>query len=185
MAATKPLRQTTGEENGASPNGTASTLLQQRIHNEAWEIERDCRVAVACHANAARRWNAAYYVLGLPTAIFAALAGVSAINDQRILAAALAVAATVSAAANTFLNAGQTATAHAKKRSEYEQLKNEVRHFRNITMEHRPQRELLRELNSYLGRRDVLNLESPQVSSRERANAEQTAKLPGPADAEA
>jgi hypothetical protein len=78
-----------------------------------------------------------------------------------------AIAATISAVANTFPNAGQIATAHAQNRSEYEQLKNEIRHFRNITLKlNRPELEVVRELGSYSHTRDVLNLESPQVSSR-------------------
>jgi hypothetical protein len=175
--ATRPLRQSSGKSNGAVESGAASVnglsgLLRERILREAEEIERDCRIAVHCHGRAAWLWNWAYYLLGLPTAIFAALSGVSAVNGQTTLAAALAVAATVSAAANTFLNAGQTTNAHAKKRSEYEQLKNEVRHFRTITMEtHRPERELLRELSRHSARRDVLNLESPQVSNRAHEKA--------------
>jgi len=44
------------------------------------------------------------------------------------------IAATISAAANTFLNAGQIATEHAKKPSGYEQLKKDIRHFQNITL---------------------------------------------------
>ena len=180
--ATRPLRQSSAKTraagNGAAANGAVAEavtssgggvtgLLRERILGEAEEIERDCRIAVQCHGRAAYLWNWAYYLLGLPTAIFAALSGVSAVNGQTTVAAALAVAATVSAAANTFLNAGQTTNAHAKKRSEYEQLKNEVRHFRTITMEtHRPERELLRELTRHGARRDVLNLESPQVSNR-------------------
>jgi len=86
------------------------------------------------------------------------------------IAAGLAIAATISAAVNTFLNAGQIANAHAKKRSEYEQLKNEIRHFRNITLElQRPALELVREITHYSHTRDVLNLESPQVSNRSYA----------------
>jgi hypothetical protein len=174
--ATRPLRQSSEKShaasNGAVPGGGVSGVLRERILREAEEIERDCRIAVHCHGRAAWMWNWAYYLLGLPTAIFAALSGVSAVNGQTTLAAALAVAATVSAAANTFLNAGQTTNAHAKKRSEYEQLKNEVRHFRTITMEtHRPERELLRELTRHSARRDVLNLESPQVSNRAHEEA--------------
>jgi hypothetical protein len=108
-----------------------------------------------------------YYTLGVPTVVFAAVAGVAALAKYPWVAAGLAIAATVSAAVNTFLNAGQMANAHAKKRSEYEQLKNEIRHFRNITLQmHRTGLELVRELTQYSHNRDVLNLESPQVSSR-------------------
>src|SRR5918911_2431520 len=105
--ATRPLRQSSAKgdaaSNGSVPGAGVSGLLRERILREADEIEHDCRIAVHCHGRAAWRWHWAYYALGLPTAVFAALAGISAVNDQPTLAAALAVAATVSAAANTFL----------------------------------------------------------------------------------
>ena len=173
MATTKPSGHER-EREPANTNGAVSRLLRDRILQEAQEIEGDCRVAVHCHAVAASRWNWAYYLLGLPTVILAALAGASALSEHPQWAAGLAIAATVSAAANTFLNAGQTASAHAKKRSEYEQLKNEVRHFRNVTVEtDRPERELIEELTLHGHKRDALNIESPQVSRRAYRNAKQ------------
>jgi hypothetical protein len=175
MATTKtlpPISQTGPD----ALNGAAGAALLKNIVREAEEIERDCRIAVQCHGAAATKWGRVYYLLGLPTTMLAALAGITALNDQPALAAFLAIGATISAAVNTFLNAGQTTTAHAKKRSEYEQLKNEIRHFRTITLEtNRPVRELIRELTRYSARRDVINLEAPQVASRVHATA--TAQL--------
>lgn len=165
-------RRTTPAQDGADTNGDAQTALREKIVSETKHIEKDCRVAVRCHGTAATRWTHLYYVLGLPTAVLAALAGVSAINDLPVLAAALATLATVFAATNTFLNAGQMANAHGKKRSEYEQLKNEIRLFRNITLPtQRLERELFRELARHSKTRDVLNLESPQVSNRAHRKA--------------
>ena len=55
---------------------------------------------------------------------------------------------------------------------EYEQLKNEIRLFRNITLPtQRLERELFRELARHSKTRDVLNLESPQVSNRAHRKA--------------
>jgi hypothetical protein len=155
------------EQEPAQLVGPVSEDLRARIAQETHEIECDCRVAVRCHAAATTRWTVLYYALGLPTVVFAALAGLTALKANPWVAAGLAIAATISATVNTFLNAGQIANAHAKKRSEYEQLKNEVRHFRNITLQiDRPAVELIRELVQYSHSRDVLNLASPQVSSR-------------------
>jgi hypothetical protein len=154
-------------ENGTLPKGIHAAIL-----GETDCIERDARVAVRCHSSAATFWNRVYYLLGLPTAVLAALSGISALSEQPLLAAGLAIGATIFAATNTFLNAGQLATAHAKKRSEYEQLKNEIRHFRSITLAtQRSEREVVRELARHNKTRDVLNLESPQVSLRAHERA--------------
>src|SRR4051794_1330121 len=134
MAAANPLNPASGGEL-IPVEGVPPARLRERVEKETQEIETDCRVAVHCHARAGTMWNSLYYVLGLPTAVLATLAGISAFNDKTNIATGFAVAAAISAAANTFLNAGQIATAHTKKRSEYEQLKNEIRHFRNITLE--------------------------------------------------
>jgi len=173
LATTKPLGPAPEEaaleeapEEAAQLVGPVSRDLRARIEVETTEIEDDCRVSVRCHAAAATTWNITYYALGLPTVIFAGLAGLTALKANPWVAAGLAIAATISAAVNTFLNAGQIANAHGKKRSEYEQLKNEVRHFRNITLEmQRPALEVVKELTHLSHTRDVLNLESPQVST--------------------
>ena len=177
MATTKPLGPAPEEpaleeepEEAAQLVGPISDDLRVRIEQETSEIEDDCRIAVRCHAAAASKWTIIYYALGLPTVVFAGLAGITALKANAWVAAGLAIAATISAAANTFLNAGQIANAHAKKRSEYEQLKNEIRHFRNITLEmQRPALEVVKELTHHSHTRDVLNLESPQVSTRSYA----------------
>ena len=177
MATTKPLGPAPEEpaleeepEEAAQLVGPISDDLRVRIEQETAEIEDDCRIAVRCHAAAASKWTIIYYALGLPTVVFAGLAGITALKANAWVAAGLAIAATISAAANTFLNAGQIANAHAKKRSEYEQLKNEIRHFRNITLEmQRPALEVVKELTHHSHTRDVLNLESPQVSTRSYA----------------
>jgi len=177
LATTKPLGPAPEEpaleeepEEAAQLVGPISDDLRVRIEQETAEIEDDCRIAVRCHAAAASKWTIIYYALGLPTVVFAGLAGITALKANAWVAAGLAIAATISAAANTFLNAGQIANAHAKKRSEYEQLKNEIRHFRNITLEmQRPALEVVKELTHHSHTRDVLNLESPQVSTRSYA----------------
>jgi len=177
LATTKPLGPAPEEpaleeepEEAAQLVGPISDDLRVRIEQETSEIEDDCRIAVRCHAAAASKWTIIYYALGLPTVVFAGLAGITALKANAWVAAGLAIAATISAAANTFLNAGQIANAHAKKRSEYEQLKNEIRHFRNITLEmQRPALEVVKELTHHSHTRDVLNLESPQVSTRSYA----------------
>ena len=166
MATADPLNPASVEDL-VPIEGVPPARLRERVEKETREIETDCRVAVHCHARAGTMWNYLYYLLGLPTTVLATLAGISAFNDKTNIATGFAVAAAISAAANTFLNAGQIATAHAKKRSEYEQLKNEIRHFRNITLElDHPLQQVVGALKHFSHRRDVLNLESPQVSNR-------------------
>ena len=176
MATTRPLG-TAPEEEIVRSQSVVSGALHDRIELETREIEDDCRVAVRCHAYAASKWTYVYYMLGLPTVILAALAGLSAINKQNVLAAVLAIAVTIFAAANTFLNAGEQSNAHAKKRSEYEQLKNEIRQYRHITLGMGlPDHQLIDELTQYSHRRDVLNIESPQVTHRAYRHAKEKAQ---------
>ena len=176
LATTRPLGTAPEEEVVRSQSG-GSGALHDRIERETREIEDDCRVAVRCHAYAASKWTYVYYMLGLPTVILAALAGLSAINKQNVLAAVLAIAVTIFAAANTFLNAGEQSNAHAKKRSEYEQLKNEIRQYRHITLGMGlPDHQLIDELTQYSHRRDVLNIESPQVTHRAYRHAKEKAQ---------
>ena len=136
-----PLRRPS-VESGVDTNGDSKVVapqpvtdeLRQKIIGEAKDIEFDCRVAARCHSRAATFWLIIHYALGLPAAVLAAVAGISAIADHPTWAAILAISSAVVAGMNTFLNPGQMTQGHSKKRSEYEHLKNDVRHFRNITL---------------------------------------------------
>jgi hypothetical protein len=159
------LRQPKTASNGATPR--TSPRLRAQVVAETRHIERDCRVASTAHFAAATFWTSIYYLLGIPATIVAGLAGLSALANHSELAAILAIAATALTATTTFLNAGEKAHAHAKKRFQYEELKNDVRVFRDVSMALIDNdRALHAELLTFAKLRNRLNRDSPNVRQK-------------------
>jgi hypothetical protein len=155
--------------------------LRRRVTAAAQEIERDARISARCHFRAATFWSTVFYLIGLPTTVLAAVAGVSAIENHSTTAAVLALTVAGLSATTTFLNAGERAHAHSKKRAQYEGLKNRARHFRTVEAPFIDERDRLAEgLGRLDATRDQLQRESPQVrmKSWERAAKEVEKKLP-------
>jgi hypothetical protein len=97
----------------------------------------------------------------------AGVAGLTALADHTLVAATLAIAATALTATTTFLNVGEKAHAHGRKRFQYEELKNDVRVFREVTMKLiDDDGDLHRELMQLCKLRNRLNRDSPQVRQR-------------------
>ena len=171
----KPLRQEQAETDSVRPR------VRQRVMVAVREIERDARISARCHFRAANFWSTVFYLLGLPTTVLAAVAGVSALSEHTTAAAILAITVAALSAATTFLNAGERAHAHDKKRAEYEGLKNRARHFRTVDG---PliynEEKLVGAFKQLDASRDLLQRESPQVrmGSWNRAEKEVTAKHP-------
>ena len=143
------------------------SLVRKRVLIAAREIENDARIAASCHFSAATFWYTLYYALGLPTSVLAAVAGVAALRNHTVVAAALAIGVAALSAATTFLNAGERAHAHSKKRAQYEELKNAIRFFRTVTVAMtQSDDELATELTRHARTRDTLNRDSPQVRQK-------------------
>ena len=170
-AKSKSLRHTSappdvGEAATASKGKIPSTArLRSQIVAETKHIERDCRVASTSHFAAATFWTT-LYLLGIPATIVAGVAGLTALADHTLVAATLAIVATALTATTTFLNAGEKAHAHGRKRFQYEELKNDVRVFREVTMKLIDDDDLHRELMQLCKLRNRLNRDSPQVRQR-------------------
>jgi len=178
-AKSKSLRHTSappdvGEAATASKGKIPSTArLRSQIVAETKHIERDCRVASTSHFAAATFWTT-LYLLGIPATIVAGVAGLTALADHTLVAATLAIVATALTATTTFLNAGEKAHAHGRKRFQYEELKNDVRVFREVTMKLKHgDGELHRDLMQLCKLRNRLNRDSPQVRQRAVRKARQ------------
>lgn len=78
---------------------------------------------------AAIRWQSLHYVLGVPAAIVAAVAGVAALQSNRILAAVLAVAAAVLSGTSAFLNPGARVAQYLRASRSFLGLASRVRVF--------------------------------------------------------
>ena len=172
-AKSKSLRQTSSPSKvtdgvpASNGKGALTPRLRSQIVSETKHIERDCRVAATSHFAAATFWTTVYYVLGIPATIVAGVAGLTALADHALVAAVLAIVATGLTATTTFLNAGEKAHSHGRKRFQYEELKNDVRVFREVTMKLiDDDDEMHRELMQLCKLRNRLNRDSPQVRQR-------------------
>lgn len=140
-----------------------STLLDE-YQNEANRIIEDALHSSKSHYNAADRWRHIHLWIGIPNAIIAALAGVSAFNGCEIIAGSLAVAVAAITAVNTFLNPGDRASTHKRCAGEYHSLKNRARIFINIICrQYSSVDELNAKFEEMVTKRDDLNSTSPQI----------------------
>lgn len=108
--------------------------LQTKIITEAMRIEEDCEHSAKRHFNASFRWERYHMCLGLPSAIVAALSGVSAFNDYSIIAGVLAILSTVLTTALIFLKPSERGEHHKSIGNQYLSLRNKTRLFREIEL---------------------------------------------------
>lgn len=138
-----------------------------RLVREALRIEEDAMYSSRGHFESARTWSHVHYWIGTPTAIFAAIAGASALRDQPIAAGLLALLAAGFAAAMTFLNPASRAQKHQTAGNRYAALRNRTRILREVQAPAQASHDVcvsqLRELSSA---RDELNDASPQILRR-------------------
>lgn len=84
----------------------------KEICREAERLEEDVLFAEKQHFSMATVWRRIHLLLGVPSAILAALAGVSALKSYPALAASLAMTSAVLTALLTFLDPKKNASAH-------------------------------------------------------------------------
>ena len=137
------------------------------IADEASRIEEDSLHSAKGHFEAARHWSRAHMWLGLPTAIIAGVAGVSALQDQTLVAGTLAIVAAALASVSTFLNPSKRAAAHHFAGTKFNSLRNRTRAFREVELHSGAPIQDPAEHVKLLGReRDELNEASPQIPRR-------------------
>ena len=105
----------------------------QPLALEAKRIEEDARFSSKGHFEAATAWDRWHLLIGLPTSIVAAIAGVSALSDLPVLAGILALLVATTSAVFTFLNPKERAAGHLRAGNAYKALQNDARIFREIT----------------------------------------------------
>lgn len=143
-----------------------STLVEQ-IVREAQRVEEDSLYSAKGHFVAARGWRSFHFIIGVPTAILAAVAGASALSQMSnggIVAGVLAIIVTALTAVSTFLNPNEKAAAHLNAGNRYNSLRNRARIFREIEVSSgEPEGALLKRLNEMAAQRDELNQNSPPI----------------------
>lgn len=105
---------------------------KELLTNESLRIEEDAEHSMKGHYNAADFQNKMHLILGLPAAVFAAVAGGTALGDQAALTSSLAFMTAMLAGAITFLKPSEKAEQHKSSASRYHSLRNNVRRFREI-----------------------------------------------------
>jgi hypothetical protein len=109
-------------------------LPTNAIAAECERIEEDAEHSGKAHFNAAASWARVHLWLGLPTAVLAAIAGVSAFKQHPELAGVLAILVAAITAATTFLNPSGRASAHQTAGNQFLTLRNQTRVFRTVTL---------------------------------------------------
>jgi len=141
--------------------------IKEKLIDEAKRIEEDSLYSAKGHFEAANKWRNIHLWLGLPTAVLAALSGVSALAQfdfHDILAAFLAILVTALASVITFLNPNEKASSHQDAGNKYNSLRNKVRIFHEIDCVGKSSvEELTERLKEFAGLRDELNQTSPQI----------------------
>lgn len=138
--------------------------LLKEYRREAARIEEDSLHSSKGHYNASARWQDVHLWIGIPNAILAAIAGVSAFKGCDLLAGALALSVAAITAVSTFLNPGDRSAAHTRCGGEYHSLRNRARIFINIVSKQCDSRdEISSKFEELAFKRDELNATSPQI----------------------
>jgi hypothetical protein len=106
--------------------------LLAEYQKEASRIEQDAIHSAKGYYNAAARWRQVHLWIGIPNAILAAFAGVSAFQEATVTAGCLAIVVAALAAVNTCLNPGDRSSTHQCCAGEYLCLRNRSRIFVSI-----------------------------------------------------
>ena len=139
------------------------------ITKEFLRIEEDAEISAKRHFNQAQSYETKHCWLGLPLAILASIASVSALSELdagAIIAGFISLIVAVLTAVNAFLAPGEKAQIHNQAGAGYLALRNKSRIYRTVEMEQQTveqQTKILLELN---GMRDELNKNSPQTSRK-------------------
>lgn len=141
--------------------------MRERLISEARRIEEDSLFSAKGHFSSATMWGKAYLWLGIPAAVLAAIAGVSALSrfdNSDVVSGVLALVVAGLAAVTTFLNPSERTNLHHAFGTRFNSLRNNARIFREIDCgSQEPDEELIRKLKELANRRDELNEQSPQI----------------------
>ncbi|MBL4583622.1 MAG: SLATT domain-containing protein [Pseudomonadales bacterium] len=130
---------------------------------ETYRIEEDALHSMKGHFNAGSLWSKAHLLLGLPSAVLAAWAGIEAFSDNPEMTAILALLAAALTSTMTFLSPQQVADNHKNSGREYNILKNRVRRFREIDLLQLEDDAITKTITELAGKRDALNSMSPDI----------------------
>lgn len=142
--------------------GTMQTT--DEITKEAARLEEDVLYAEKQHFSMATVWSAIHFLIGLPSAVLAALAGVKAISEEPQTAAILAVASAALTALLTFLDPAKKAAYHHNAGVLYSSIRGRLRRYRLLDIPDGKNADTLRaELEDLAGEKNKLMQSSPHI----------------------
>jgi len=138
--------------------------LKNAIADETNRIEEDALHSMKGHFNAGSIWGKVHLILGLPSAILAAWAGIEAFSENSQLTAILALFSAALTATVTFLKPQAISDNHRNAGREYNKLKNKARRFREIDLPDLEEEDAKQSLSDLADQRDALNSMSLDIS---------------------
>jgi hypothetical protein len=134
------------------------------ICKEAERLEEDVLYAEKQHFSMATIWRRLHLWLGIPSALLAALAGVSALNSHPGVAACLAVGSVILTSLMTFLQPERAATQHHQAGILYSDLRGKFRRLRLIdASDGADAADLKKKLESYAASKTEVMKASPHI----------------------
>jgi hypothetical protein len=137
--------------------------IRNELSLESDRVEEDCELSSKSHFVAASCWARIHYLIGVPSAIVAAIASISAFTDNTTAAGILAILVAALGAVATFLNPSGKSTEHVNAANSYLTLLNRTRIFRNIELKSLTTEEAQERLIQLAEQKDGLNSTSPQI----------------------
>lgn len=138
--------------------------LALALSNESQRVEEDALYSSRGHFEAAARWSRAHYMIGIPTAILAAIAGGSAVTERVVFAASIGFLVTALSALNVFLNPSDRSHQHHTAGTRFSEVRTKARIFREVDLRGtKDSSALADELKALAALRDELNKASPQI----------------------
>jgi len=141
--------------------------MKEQIEKEAARIEEDSLYSGKGHFYAGQRWSNIHLCIGIPAAVLAAIAGVSALSEfqaHNTIAGVLSIIVAALTAVATFLNPNERAITHKDAGNKYNSLRNRARIFYSIELQSKQDINKLSEQLKLLDeQRSKLNEECPQI----------------------
>ena len=138
--------------------------VSAEICKEADRLEEDVLYAEKQHFSMTTVWRRLHLWLGIPSALLAALAGVSALNSYPEVAACFAVGSVILTSLLTFLQPEKTAARHHQAGILYSDLRGKFRRLRLIdASDGADALDLKRKLESYSALKTEIMKASPHI----------------------
>src|SRR5262245_36999868 len=103
------------------------------ISREATDIMKEAAITAQAHFLSGRRWDRAHLAIGIPSTIFAGVAGVTAFTDlPSYVTGGVSMLVAALSALSTFLGPGDRAASHRSASTTFSELRREANLLRDV-----------------------------------------------------